>query len=814
LGARRHVLVKASGVVQGIGFRPAVYAVATLHRLSGAVSNGPTGVDVRLQGESADVDEALDEIRTLRLSGLRYDALTVEEAAWDEALTGFSIQPSARHAASGLEVPVDAAVCADCRAEVEGDGDGGRYAAYPLTACTACGPRLTVIEKLPYQREFTTVAPFARCPACARSYEDPADRRFNFETNTCWQCAPWLGVMDRLAGEFTAIGAPGRLEADLLARAPSARLVRCVPGAEAFGAALGRMRDCLASGGIVMIKGPGGYQLVADARDGEAVERLRKLKHRPAKPFAVMMPDLDAVRRHARLSERDARLLASREAPIVILPSAEGSDLAPQVRGARQTLGVFLPYTALHLLLVNTPLVVTSANTADEPIITDDLAACDQYAQSVDLIFLHERRIALAVDDSVLIGGAGGPEIMVRRARGYAPASIAVGGAARAVLAVGADTKAAFAVVREGRLFASPYLGDFGDASTRARFLECLRYYERALGARFDTVVSDLHPGYASTALADRLAAERGVQRISVQHHHAHALSVMAEHRLEEAIAVVCDGTGWGTDGTVWGGEVLRVAATQGSERLCGLAAYPLIGGEAAARRHYPLMAAAEPELDAVFRERTGEPFAASRWGKAALAAEPYASRRALLRTVAERGLAPLRTSSAGRLFDLAAVLLLGLNESAYEADAAMSLEEAAWAALRDSPDALSRLASLGEPAPLADGPIHGPTLLAHAACLADELDDAGAPALGALAFHALLAEAFAARAAAAADAHRLEHVVFSGGCAQNRLFRLLLTRSLQERGIRLLANERFPANDGGICVGQAYAASRGWAIA
>jgi hydrogenase maturation protein HypF len=789
--------------VQGIGFRPAVYAIATARLLSGEIRNSPTGVDVHLQGESAAVAAAVDEIRVLRLPGLRYDGFAVQERDPIEAFTRFTIEPSARRS-SGLEVPVDAAVCESCREDLR--RVGGRYESYPLTACTACGPRLTVIEKLPYQRAFTTAAPFPRCPECASSYQDPADRRFNFETNTCWRCAPWLGVSSRVTGELTAIGRTSRLEADLLARTPSARLVRREPGAPAMNAAIRALRECLASGGIVMVKGVGGYQLLADARDEEAVGRLRKLKRRPDKPFAVMMPSVAATGEHAQLTERDAGLLTSRQAPIVILPVAPGSDLAPQVRGSRETLGVFLPYSALHLLLVDAPLVVTSANVADEPIITDDLAAYEQYAQSVDMIFMHDRRITLGVDDSVVIGGAEEPGIMVRRARGYAPASIGAAGCARAVLAVGADNKSAFAVVRGGRLFASPYLGDAADASTLRRFRECLAYYEHALGTRFDAVVSDLHPGYASSALADRLAAERGLDRLSVQHHHAHALSVMAEHDLSEAAAIVCDGTGWGTDGTVWGGEILYVSP-DGFERGPGLAPFPLIGGEAAARTHYPLVAAAEPEIDAVFRERRREAFADSRIGRRVLGAEPYASRRALLRRLVERDLSTLRSSSAGRLFDLAAALLLGRNRSAYEADAAMSLEEAAWSALREAGD-VPRDPAADEAVSAADRPIPGFTLLGHAACVAEASGDARA---GALAFHVLLADAFAARAAAFADEHGSGDAVFSGGCAQNRLLRLLVRRNLQARGIRVHVNEQFPANDGGICVGQAFAAARGW---
>lgn len=701
---------RVRGVVQGVGFRPFVYGLARRHGLDGFVLNDGDGVLIEAEGDSATLDafasslheEAprLAQIETVAAKRLR----PIGES-------GFSIVASRTTGTTAL-IPPDVATCEDCLRELFDPCD--RRYRYPFLSCTQCGPRFTIVRSVPYDRPSTTMAGFAMCTDCRREYEDPADRRFHAEPIACPACGPRLSL----------------------------------PLEEAIG--------LLRTGAILAVKGLGGYHLACDAGSEEAVSRLRSRKRREEKPFALMTAEPEAL---AAVCGEEWALLRSPERPIVLLRRRDGVPVAPSVAPGTPWLGVLLPYTPLHHLLSSDfggPLVMTSGNRSDEPIAFEDEEARVRLGGIADAFLSHDRPIHRRCEDSVVQA-----EFPVRRSRGYAPAALPLPvPAERPIVAVGAQLKSTFCVARGAAAFLSPHLGDLDSESAYSAFRADLELYLEMLGVKPEVVAHDLHPEY----LATKWALDQDAELVGVQHHHAHAASCLAEHGEQgPALALVFDGTGYGTDGTLWGGELLRCDLAA-FERLAHLEPVPLPGGEAAIREPW--------RTAAVYLERASRPVPFERWP--------------LVRESLK--LDPPLSSGMGRLFDAVAALLGVRAEMTYEGQAAIELEHLA-AGVEAEPYAWR----FGDGAALVRA-VH------------DDLAAGRARAEIAAAFH----EAVAAGAAeACAEAGEPRIVVLSGGSFQNLRLLASTRRRLETLGFRVLSHRLVPPNDGGISYGQAAVAAR-----
>jgi hydrogenase maturation protein HypF len=761
---QRRLRVTVRGAVQGVGFRPFVYRLATGMGLAGWVNNSPQGVQIEVEGDLAQLHEFLLRVEAERPP--RSSIQGIESTLLDPAgYQGFAVRPSDAAGAKSVLVPPDIATCPDCLREIF-DRSNRRYR-YPFTNCTNCGPRYSIVEALPYDRASTTMRGFAMCPECLAEYHDPRDRRFHAQPNACPRCGPRLALWD-----------------------PSGHARSCEDEA------LREAADAIRCGAIVAVKGLGGFHLVVDARSQAAVARLRRHKAREEKPFAVMFPSVATLRWECELTPPEERLLRSPEAPIVLLqrswpPASPWTTIAEAVAPGNPTLGAMLPYTPLHHLLMaelGVPLVATSGNRSDEPICTDEHEALERLAGIADLLLVHNRPIARHVDDSVA-RVALGRELLLRRARGYAPLPIHAGDPdAPRVLAAGAHQKNTVAIGGAGQVFLSQHIGDLetpqalAAAGRAADGLASLYEWRPAL------VACDAHPDYRSTRYAEQLAEANDLPLARVQHHYAHVLACMAENELDgPALGVAWDGTGYGLDGTIWGGEFLHVGE-RGFERAAHLRPFRLPGGEAAVREPWRAALGLLYELE----------------GGAAIARDDLAPlrgcserERAVLRAMLERGLNAPWTSSAGRLFDAVAALVGLRRETRFEGQAAMELE---WA--------------LDERAPYNPYPFRlteragalvvdwEPMALAIVAGLRE-----GAPA-GAIAarFH----DTLAAMIVAVAEQVGEPRVALTGGCFQNIALLGRAVAGLEAAGFRTYWHQRVPPNDGGIALGQAVAAMRG----
>jgi hydrogenase maturation protein HypF len=757
---RRRVRVR--GQVQGVGFRPFVWRLATELELAGSVLNDGEGVEIALEGESGVLDLFLTRLRAEAPRLARIDSVEARPEA-PTAARGFAITES-RHGRVATGITPDAATCPDCLAELLTPTD--RRWRYAFTNCTHCGPRYTITAHLPYDRPQTSMAAFRMCPACRREYDDPADRRFHAQPNACPVCGPRLAL-------WSAEGAP----------------IDCAdPLAEAV--------TRLAQGEILAIKGLGGFHLVCDARNGATVARLRQRKHRDEKPLALMVANLASARRRARVDAAAAALLTAPERPIVLLPKLAGADaaLAGIAEGVPE-LGLMLPYTPLHTLLfheaagrpagsawLESPqefvLVMTSANPGGEPLVIANDEAVARLGGIADALLVHDREILIRCDDSVLRAPSAGPRFL-RRARGYTPAPIALATDGPAVLALGALLKNTACLTRGAQAFLSQHIGDLENAASCMALDAAVEHLQSVLENRPDRVAHDLHPDFYSSRLALRLAAELGVPALPVQHHHAHIAAVMAEHRVTEPVlGLALDGVGLGADGHAWGGELLLVSAG-GFKRLGHLRELPLPGGDRAAREPWRVAAAA---LHLMGRGET----IATRY---AFAAAPTVAQ------MLERDLHCPPTSSAGRWFDAAAALLGVRCHQGFEGQAPMLLEGLARAHGCVAAEPLWRIES--------EHGMERLDLLPLLAALAEEHDGAR----GAARFHATLIAALDDWAGAMAARHGLDTVAVGGGCFMNLILSEGLRRRLEARGLRVLEAALAPANDGGIALGQAWAA-------
>jgi hydrogenase maturation protein HypF len=731
--------VRVDGTVQGVGFRPFVYRLAAELRLAGWVSNDERGILLEVEGQAEAVELFLRRLSDEAPPLAAVEAVRSEEVA-PTGQDAFAIVESVRRGEPDAPVSPDSATCDDCLRELF-DPEDRRYR-YPFANCTNCGPRFTIVRGVPYDRPLTTMAGFEMCAACRAEYEDPADRRFHAQPNACPECGPSLS--------------------------PS----------------LATATQALAGGAILAVKGLGGYHLACRCDDEGVVAALRARKHREDKPFALMAPSLPAARALVELTPAEEALLTGRARPIVIARRRAGALVAPSVAPGSPDLGVMLPYTPLHHLLLHEvarPLVMTSGNVSDEPIAYRDEDAVERLEGIADVFLMHDRPIHTRTDDSVVRSTSRGP-LMLRRSRGYVPDSIELPvPATRALLACGAELKSTFCVAKGRRAWVSHHIGDLENWETLRAFREGITHFERLFAVEPEVVVHDLHPDYLST----KEALERdGVEHVGVQHHHAHLAACLAEHgEAGPAVGAIFDGTGYGGDGTVWGGELL-VGGLASFERAGMLWPVRLPGGAAAIREPWRMacawLAAVQEDPPPTL---TGH-IDPKRWGAIA----------ALTRS----GVASPITTSMGRLFDAVAALC-GLRTAVnYEGQAAAELEAAA-----------NRNERGKYPLPLIAGE---PLLLDARPTVAAVLGDlAAGPALVSARLHNAVAAATAVACERVAGARGLDTVVLSGGVFQNRLLLERTAAALEEAGLRVLVPRRLPPNDGGISYGQAaVAAARG----
>ena len=761
------------GVVQGVGFRPWIYNLARRCGLAGFVLNSPRGVLIEVEGSPGAIEAFLGAMRSEAPPLVRIAAIERSEIP-ASGETGFAIRESDAGGSAFALVPPDICVCEACLADTR-DPENRRFD-YPFTNCTNCGPRYSIILDVPYDRPMTTMAEFAMCAECRREYEDPENRRFHAQPNACPVCGPRL-----------ILSVPGEAAAPLTARE-----------------ILVRVADLLGSGGIIAWKGLGGYQLACDATQAAAVEELRRRKRRSEKPFAVMVADADAAAALCNVSPAERAVLVSRERPIVLLRRRPDSALAEAVSPGNPATGVMLPCTPMHDLLFRilrerrgreAALIMTSGNISEEPIVIENAEAEERLADVADAFAHHNRSIHTRVDDSV-VRVVAGETMLLRRARGYAPQPVFLGRGEAEVLAVGAQQKNTLCLTRAGFALPSQHLGDLENFETLRFFEETLERMSRLFHVRPTAVAHDLHPGYLSTQLALKM---EGLRRIPVQHHHAHIASCMAEHRLEgRVIGVAWDGTGLGTDQTIWGGEFLA-ADYVGFERFARLRPVLLPGGDSGVRE--PWRVARSYLVDALGSIPSGAP-----WDEMA-----SPERLRIVDTMLRRGVNTIPTSSAGRLFD-AVASLLGLRHSvSFEGQAAMMLEAAAQE-FADEPRspapypfeiAASSEASTGSAAQSSAGPIDVDFRPMIRQILEDLARREPQPRMAAR-FHATLAAAIAAVCRRMRGDLGLDRVCLSGGCFQNALLLQGCVETLRGEGFKVFTHREIPANDGGISLGQA----------
>ncbi|MEV5643888.1 carbamoyltransferase HypF [Streptomyces flaveolus] len=778
----RRARVVVRGVVQGVGFRPFVYGLATELGLAGHVTNTGDGVVAEVEGPARAVD-----LFCARLAPGAPPLAIVESVETSEVPatggSGFRIAPSRAGDQVRTLVAPDTATCHDCLAELADPAD--RRHRHPFITCTHCGPRFTIVTGLPYDRAHTTMAGFPLCPDCAREYHDPADRRFHAQPVACPACGPRLRLVTASGSGATGPG-----------------------GTDPVAAA----RSLLAAGAVLAVKGLGGYHLACDATRAEPVAELRRRKARGDKPFAVMARDVRDIEHLVHVGPLERELLTGRVRPVVLMRRRTDAGPAPgfpvparAVAPGSPDLGVMLPYTPVHHLLFGTDgpdreadaprlLVMTSGNRSGEPIVTDDEEALERLAGLADAWLTHDRPIHVPCDDSVVRVCDGEP-LMLRRSRGHAPLPVTLPVPVSPSLAVGGDLKNVFALAQGDRAWLSAHIGDMDDLATQRTFGRAERRLETVTGVHPSLLVTDTHPGYRSAAWARRHAGGRTVLR--VQHHHAHIASVMAERGMPEGtrvIGVAFDGTGHGDDGAVWGGEFL-LADYDGYHRFAHLAYVPLPGGDAAVRRPYR-MALAHLHAAGLGHDP----------GLPCTAACPPAELTVLERQL-ESGLNCVPTSSMGRLFDAVSSLAGVCHHAGYEAQAAIELEAAAVSA-GDGVDDDPRYA-FG----LTDHRPHGAPLIADAAPLlaavASDVREGTAAALIAVRFHHAVARLVRSVCGAAREATGLRTVALSGGVFANTLLSEACARGLRADGFTVLRHRDIPPNDGGLALGQLVVAAR-----
>jgi hydrogenase maturation protein HypF len=758
--------IRVTGIVQGVGFRPTVWRLAHECGLAGQVWNDAEGVLIQAWASAGQLDEFVRRLRQEQPPLARIESILRAPLTDVSDVPGaFTIQPSLEGEVR-TGVAADAATCPECLAEVMG-ADDRRYR-YPFTNCTHCGPRLSIVRAIPYDRANTSMASFPMCPRCQAEYEDPADRRFHAQPNACAECGPQVWLENAEGRRVASDQGCDAIET-------AARLIR--------------------AGRIVAIKGIGGIHLACDASNAEVVDTLRLRKHRYQKALALMARDVDMVGRFARVGKTELRLLTDSTAPVVVV-DAEGETLAPGVAPGQRTLGFMLPYTPLHHLLMQNmrhPVVLTSGNRSDEPQTIDNQDARRRLGRIADYYLLHDRDIVNRLDDSVLRVADDKPRIL-RRARGYAPTPLLLPAdfsTGRSILAMGSELKNTFCLLKEGKAVVSQHMGDLEDAPTFDDYQNNLQLYQQLYDFTPDLIVVDMHPNYLSTRLGEQLAADTGTRLIKVQHHHAHITSCMAEHGMamdcSRVLGVALDGLGYAEGGEIWGGEFL-LADYRDFERVGHFQPVAMPGGAQAMR---------EP-----WRNTYAQLSACLGWenvssGYKDLDTVRYLTAKPLdvMQKMIDRGLNSPKASSAGRLFDaVAAALGVCRDAAAYEGQAAIELESLASSCFAAQWGSVYGFR-------WEDGVLYWQPL--WEALLADVRTGVAIEVIAAR-FHHTLAAAIAHATGGLCRQHGVDTVVLNGGVLQNRLLLESIGALLRHRGLIVLAPSLLPANDGGLAFGQA----------
>jgi hydrogenase maturation protein HypF len=758
---RKRILV--TGRVQGVGFRPTVHRLAMALELTGFVWNDTRGVTIELQGAEGRIDEFLNRLTSSDRPPLaRIESCEVQDLPLCRDESSFVISGSRSEGAVLSEVSADTAVCADCLRELREPGDFRHR--YPFINCTNCGPRYSIVKTIPYDRPNTTMSVFPMCERCAEQYRDVADRRFHAQPVACPRCGPKVWLADR-------VGNPLKTDSDG-AIAETARLLR--------------------QGKILAIKGLGGFHLACDAFDNDAVLKLRRRKRRDFKPFALMAASLKEVKKHVVVNAAAEQALTSPESPIVLLPRRADAAIAPAVAQGVDSLGFMLCYAPLHHLLFTEGLdvlVMTSANLSDEPLICRNDLALGRLGDVADAFLMHDREIHRQVDDSIVYF-VGDERAILRRARGYVPTPILMkDDSPQEILGAGADMKNTFCLAKGNQLILSEHIGDLEDADVYHHYVGSIQHLAGLFEARPSVVACDLHPGYFSTQYAK---SRPGVRVIEVQHHWAHIASVLAEHRLPgPVIGIECDGTGYGTDGAIWGCECM-IASLKQFTRFGHLAYYPLAGGDRASKE------AVRPLLG-LLKQAYGADFELGRFSWLLERIEPDADKLRLIDEQIDRRLNVIDTSSLGRVFDAVAAML-GLGSfNHFDAQLPMALESLAEPGVDDWYEFDLRHTG-DEPLQL--------DLRRSITGVVEDVRSEKAPAIIAARFHNTLAEALLAMAQAARESTRLEVAALSGGVFCNRFLTTRLVTRLRQAGFAVLLNRDVPANDGGLALGQAAIAA------
>ena len=752
------VKTRVTGIVQGVGFRPFIYRTAIRNHLNGYVRNrGDAGVEIVLEGEESDIKNFLKDLKEKKppLAHI-YEAITETLRGKNKYKTFTIYKSSKKLELSGSVIPPDIAICDECLKELRNPEDP-RYRHFFIT-CTDCGPRYTIIEELPYDRENTTMRDFPVCSFCRREYSDPMDRRFHAQTVACPECGP-KAYLTTKTGELVDHKDPIR--------------------------ETGRL---LSEGYVVAVKGYGGFHVASSTILNRPLIRLREVKHRRQKPFAIMAPSLEAVTTFAEVSPRERKLLTSYTRPIVLLKKSRDHRLSDLIAPGLHNIGVMLPYTGLHYMLfdeVDDPaFVMTSANPPNQPIIKDDEEALKGLGDIVDYFLFHNRQIAHRCDDSVA-RVHGEKQVLIRRSRGYAPAPVILKEKSkRCTVGLGGELNNTACVLLDEKAFISQHIGDVENIETREFLDEATNRLIRLTNSRVEAVACDLHPKFTTTQFARELADEKGWQLVPVQHHYAHVAGLMAEHGVDEIIGICCDGYGYGTDGEAWGGEILFCSRESSDfERLAHLQEQPLVGGDLATR--YPLRVAAgilhrKVDVEGWLLENK-MPF-------------PHGEKEiGVVLHQLRKGGGMIKTTSCGRVLDAVAALLGICYERTYEGEPAMKLESLA----------IQGKGSLDLQPRMEGGALETTDLLLEIFEKRNEISKADL----ALSAHVYLAEGLASLALEKACEKGVKNIGFTGGVAFNEIITLKIRKIVESSGLKFLVHEAAPSGDGGTSFGQAIVA-------
>jgi hydrogenase maturation protein HypF len=747
--------INVTGIVQGVGFRPFIYRIATKHDLTGYVRNrGDAGVEILLEGDMQTIKDFMRDLAEKKPPLAQIDAVKSAALLGKNLYKKFTILKSSDVAElSGSIIPPDIAICNKCLSELRDPKD--RRFEYFFITCTNCGPRFTIIERLPYDRENTTMCEFPMCDFCQKEYNDPANRRFHAQTVACPKCGPraYLTTQD---GEVLQARDPVREAGKLLSE-----------------------------GSILAIKGYGGFHIATSVMHERPLAKLRQTKHRREKPFAIMARSLSAARSFAEVSSKEQDLLSYLARPIVLLNKSESYSLSPLVAPNLHNVGVMLPYTGLHYMLfdkVDDPaFVMTSANPSNQPIVKDNDEALKTLGNSVDYFLFHNRRIAHRCDDSVM-RTHGVRQVFLRRSRGYAPIPVRLKlKSKQCIVGLGGELNNTACILLEDKAFISQHIGDVENVETRTFLQEATNHLCRLINCHAEIVVCDMHPKFTTTGLAKEMAEADGLTLMQVQHHHAHVAALMAEHNLEEIIGIVCDGYGYGLDGAAWGGEILFSTLESGKfERLGHLEPQPLLGGDLASR--FPLRVAAGMLVRSGLKV---EP-----WLMQNSAHLPFGETEVkIILDQLRKDLNAVETTSCGRVLDAVAAVLNICYERSYEGEPAMKLESVAIS----GKDVLNLKPIL-----------HGDTL--DTACMLRSIFESKEKLSRedlAYSAHAYLAKGLVTLAVEKAMALGVESIGFSGGAACNHILAKVMRETVESAGLHFLVHEAVPAGDGGVSFGQ-----------